>query len=294
MLYEYAVDPNLLSEFSNCHLIFANFELERGKLIAAVPRDWKHEASEAIKRMERGPIERKKLQVKLEAFRGVCPNRPWIPHEWDKQNETWLEHVKSSQGYQPFAAILTSETSDAKVKTYKLDDLLIEPPDVWNAVTSCDVPRKAKEIIDELMPLLRISKDITLIDPYLDPGKPYYRRVLRELMKRLWECNFKNGVRKLTLHLSNHLDNGYLKSELQKLIEDFPGEYKFVCRISSKDNMHDRFALTDIGGISLTIGFDEAREGRPQSVFMQLLDYSKCKKLRSEYDKYEQEFQITN
>jgi hypothetical protein len=132
MLYEYAIDPSLLSDINNCRTIFDNFKPERGKLIADVPRKWQQEAFNAINGIPLGqcqPVLKKTLKNNLARLlkEALCGNRQCS--QWDRQAETWLRHALSVQGSHSFAAILANETLHEPARTYALAELFIDAPD---------------------------------------------------------------------------------------------------------------------------------------------------------------------
>ena len=173
MLYEYAVDPSLLADVHHCRTIFDNFKPERGKLIADVPRKWQREALNAINGIPHThcqPVMKKTLKVNLDRLLkdALCGNRH--PPQWDRKTESWLAHALAAQGSQPYAAILAADTAHEPVCTYALGDLFLSAPACWNASTEIEVPRTAQDIVEALMPLFRLSKQIMLIDRHLYPG----------------------------------------------------------------------------------------------------------------------------
>ena len=281
MLYEYAVDPSLLSDIHHCRTIFDNFKPERGKLIADVPRKWQQEAFRAINRMpseQCRPVMRKTLKGHLDRLmkEALCSNRQ--TPQWDRKVESWLAHALAAQGAQPYAAILAADTSREPVCTYALGDLFLSAPECWNALTEIAVPRTAQDIVEALMPLFRISKQIMLIDRHLYPGEVRARRVLREIIRRVPEYNFGRGVSKITLHVSDHRQD-MQSSMVQHLLPHLPRGLEVACCAWPKATEHDRFAVTDVGGIQLGAGFDERTHDGTQQVLMSLIDNQQRRRL---------------
>lgn len=281
MLYEYALDPSLLSDFDNCRTIFESFKPERGKLIADVPRKWQQEAFKAINGMAHDqcqPVMKKTLKNGLKRLteEALCSNRECPP--WDRQKETWLSHALAAQDAHPFAAILAAATSPEPVGTYALAQLFLDAPECWKAPTEMSIPRSAKNIVDALMPLFTISKQITLIDRHMYPGSPSHLRVLKEIVGRMHECNFGRGVPRITLHVSDHRRD--MQSSLeQHLLPYLPSDFEFVSCAWPQAIEHDRFAVTDVGGIRLGEGFDERRHDGTRDVALSLIGDSTRKHL---------------
>lgn len=286
MLYEYAVDPSLLSDIHNCRTIFDNFRPERGKLIADVPRKWQREAFQAVNGIpatQCRPVMRKTLKKNLERLLkdALCANRH-MPY-WDRSKQTWLEHVLASQGCHSYAAVISAYKTQQPVPTYALPELFLNAPDCWNASSQASVARNAKAIVDALMPLFRISREFTLIDMHLYPGSKRYRVVIAEILRRTTEFNFGRGANKITLHVSDHRRD--MQSSLeQHHFNDMPAGLTLDCFAWPKSIEHDRFALTDLGGVQLGQGFDECLSpDGPNDVLMSLLTSIQRKRLIAKF-----------
>ena len=151
-------------------------------------------------------------------------------------------------------------------------------PDCWNAKTEDTIPRKAKDIVDNLMPLFRLSKQIVLVDMHLYPGDISSKRVLQELLRRVSEFNYGKGVKRITVHSSDRRKDMQDSLELH-LSRYLPSGFILEYRLWPESMEHDRFAVTDIGGIQLGHGFDEFRPGRAEKVFISLIGYEKRRSL---------------
>lgn len=286
MLYEYAIDPSLLADINNCQTIFFNFKPEKGKVIADVPRKWHQEAFQAINGMPHDqcpPVMKKTLKSNLLKLlnESLCRNRE--DPNWNRNNENWLQLVTRVNKSYPFAALLKSQALTEPVRTYAISRLLLDAPECWSAPTQCNVPRKASEIIDSLMPLLKLSKSIQLIDMHLYPGDPRSKRVLIELLRRAPEFNFGEGVKKILIHSSDHRKD--LQTSLEQHIAPYlPNNLEVQYRLWPDSIEHDRFVISDVGGLFLGHGFDECRkDDDAQEVFISLISLQKCRSLLSKF-----------
>ena len=207
MLYEYALDPLLLADIKNCQSIFDNFRPERGKLVSDVPRKWIREAFQAIQSIppdQCKPVMRQTIKVHLKKMldHGLCTNRRSI--DWCRTHDTWLQYVASHNSNYPFAAVIGEDSVEDPVKSYSLQQLFMNAPECWNEPTQIYVRRQAKDIVDALMPIFCISKQIYLIDRHIYPNERKYNNVLLEIIKRSGQYNFGNGINKITLYSMDH------------------------------------------------------------------------------------------
>lgn len=285
MLYEYAIDPSSLADVGNCQTIFLNFMPEKGRIVAEVPRKWDHEAWQAIKSIPHEqckPVLKKTLQNHLNKLVKDSLSRNRSNIDWDRNNEKWIKLAERINTTFPFAALFSTTALVDPVRTYALSQLLFDAPASWNAPTECSVLRKASDIVETLMPLLKISKSIQLIDMHLYPGDVRSKNVLIELLRRAPEFNFGQGVKKILIHSSDHrLD---LQSSLKQHIEQhLPAGLELEYKLWPKTIEHDRFAITDVGGFILGHGFDECKNGDVQEVFISLIGSQKCRSLRTKF-----------
>jgi hypothetical protein len=286
MLYEFAVNPELLADINHCQTIFFNFKPEKGKVIADVPRNWQQEAFQAINGIPHdkcAPVMKKTLKENLKKFlsESLCRNRQ--DPNWDRNIEDWLKLVIRVNESCPFSAVLNSESLSEPIRTYSISRLVFDAPECWNAPTECDLPRKARDIINSLIPLLKLSKSIQLIDMHLYPGDPRSKRVLIELLRRVSEFNFGQGVKKIIIHSSDHRKD--LQTSLEQHIAPYlPVNFELQYRLWPDSIEHDRFLITDIGGLFLGHGFDEHRNNDDaEEVFISLISKQKCRRLLSKF-----------
>lgn len=273
MLYEYAVDPSLLGDVNNCRTVFDSFRAHNGRLIADVPRQWVRDAFLAIQRIpesECHPVMRKTIKVHLKKLlqQSLCANRPI--QDWNRSAETWLRYVATSGAKYPYAGVIADAATEVPIKAYSVKDLFMTAPESWNAPTQIYVARDAVSIVDALMPLLRISKTVMLIDRHIYPGEPRALRVLKEIIARAHQYSYERGIRKVIIHSSDHRQDWQSSLERHVLPILSPG-MELEAFLWPKNTEHDRFLVTDVGGISLGEGFDERTRDGTATVLLGLL-----------------------
>lgn len=281
MLYEYALDPTLLGDVNNCRTVFDNFRMHQGRLIADVPRQWVRDAFYAIQNMpshQCQPVMRKTIKENLRKLldQSLCVNRPRL--EWNRSSESWVAHVAAHNASFPFSGIITNDAMTDPVVTYSISELFIKSPPSWEAKIQDRVERDAKCIVDQLMPLLSISKSIILIDRHLYPGTPRSLRVLREIIARSPQYNYGRGIKKLTIHSSDHRQDWQTSLE-QHVLPLLPAGLEVECRLWPKNTEHDRFVVTDVGGINLGEGLDERTPDGTDKVLLGLVTHETWKGL---------------
>lgn len=263
MLYEYAVDPEITRrDFTALQHLFGLFGLDRGRYISQLPkRDWlrmAYLATEGRPELERARIEillKRAKASKLFAY-GRCydANLPWLPN-------THAAHM-----VRPFQAIIASDPDPAVPAHVELD-VVDEDHELLACSHTCRVPRTAANLAEKLAPLALIGKRLALIDPFLDLRNTRgqdFRAIIRELLSALAAAG-REAVT-LELHWRSHDSRPpealVLKNARTWCVGIIPNGFKlelyeWVEREGGED-FHDRFFLTEAGGIMSGAGFEDA------------------------------------
>ncbi|QEP41869.1 hypothetical protein D5085_01115 [Ectothiorhodospiraceae bacterium BW-2] len=266
MIKEYAIDPELLSNWQNFRYLTEQFGISKGKLIAEYPKRWRKLVYDALthcKTMEKKRIEERltlmsKRRDKLSAR--LCPC------QWQDEI-SWLENAIHEHALHPFDAII-SETNPDQLPFVLINETLDEEEPLWQSSTMIEIKRDAALIAKTLSPLLHRSQTLTLIDPHFSPFSERWYRPLIELTTT-WHQGIiakKNQNVALIFHLlgdnpkrSKPDRNGFYQG-CQNFVEQLPPNISIhFYRWSETDwsnNIHDRFILTDRGGVQFSIGLD--------------------------------------
>jgi hypothetical protein len=151
---------------------------------------------------------------------------------------------------------------------------------------SLDLPPTAEEPItarkDEFLrvsdTLLRISKEIWIVDPYLDPTQRRVGTVLEVLFKRIGQVAAASSPRRVTCiaramtvldDRGNSADD--IIASMKQLTAAFGSgdvefHYVLVNDRQSRDTLHDRFLFSVMGGIKSSHGFQELSGGRKVNI----------------------------
>lgn len=261
MLYEYAVDPEITRrEVAELKHLFSLFGLDRGRYISLFPKkQWFSEAYKAAASQE--PVAKKRIEellVRAKASKAFASGRVPDPAL------NWMGNTRASHVERPFQAIVSDET-DPTVPAIIDFNLVDEAHALFECDQTCRVERTEKALVSALLPMALIGKRLALIDPFLDlrnPGGQDFRSLIARLLTELAAIGKANVV--LELHWRSHdrrppeafvLANAGAWSE--GLI---PPGFKLMLHEwgerAGGEDFHDRFFLTDAGGISAGAGFE--------------------------------------
>ncbi len=273
---EYAIDPTSLTSIVSLRALFDYFEDNPSRLIADLPAKWQREVSVVINGLKDDGVRvvhRKTLKNKLQKLqRNVCKNRAIAT--WSRE-ENWLSRIEKEHARNPFDGILSSHSPENhESPVYALDNLLFDAPTFWSEPNQAHVKRTAAEIIGLSRSLLRVSKIVMLVDPYFSFSGAHwhdYRPLLEELFKINDQINFGLGMSRLEIH--NSVKNTNSGGDLRSKVGPFKPQGLTVQRKTwAGEDMHDRFILTDVGGITFGRGLSEFIHSPDEDVLVSLLE----------------------
>ncbi len=264
MFYEYAVDPALIDDASVFDFLCEALGRDKGRLLADYPKNrWFSDAHHRIKALRLKDRQHKQcieyLQFLKKQARLKDRGRRW------SDKDSWLENATERQGDTPFAAILTTPENQAE------PDRLCRGPKLhsherWSALNSQRVPRTAEEIVAALMPTLRLARHALLVEPYFTATDARFTDVIKTLAEQLRQEQVNTTLTLITGgDHSVERNNDHLANECRELLPQvLPAGFNLSIEFKHQafmKTLHDRFLLTDIGGIELGGGFDCRTDG---------------------------------
>lgn len=276
MFYEFALDPSVLNDVSRCRTFFESFD-RSSRLIADAPKNWIRDAFDAINQIPHdqcGPNFKKNLKEKLRKLlnRNLLKNRH---SQTNSESLPWNQFAAIEHKSYPFSAILGLNAESDPVRIFDFENILFEPPECWQAPTQKHVERNASAIVDVMESLLCVSKSIHLVDPHFTFTMPAWERfgpILKEIISRSDSYNFGKGIKSISIHTSDKFGN--MSNELRTVTQRWlPEGIEIKVSHWAKATMHDRFLLTDVGGLNYGHGLDESGDQNSQTVLVTVLDH---------------------
>ena len=270
MICEYALEPELVATWHQREL-FRHF-IERfgfrdedgsatGRVVTQYPSKWRRQVWEAFETnfgQSAREDERERVTELLKQL--TIPEVRRSNTEFDKQC-TWLENAEEENTRHPFHAILAYNPSD-NLQIVCGEDVLpeMDPPPLWSVPREIPVQRTAASMATHLEPMLRCATRIFFVDPHFRPSEPRFRNPLEQFLKII--CD---GSRDVTLeyHTGDTISQDTLKKHCQHYLPRIiPLDFTLTVRRWKERNigeeLHDRYILTDIGGVEIPRGLDES------------------------------------
>lgn len=285
MLSEYAVDPAAIgADWRTFKDLIDRFGADKGRLISRLPAKWEKKVIQAAKDACVPEIRMASIVERLNhsKHKVVDFNRAF-DHEAD-----WINNVLREHGTRPFKAIICGAGKAACAETMEPDDCSDAHP-LFRATTSGDVIRTADQIADALHTMTSVSKEVDIVDPYFDlrPTKGNYLATLVSLLARL--AGAPGKAKAIRVHFRDHNTRPSAEilardgsAQLKGLLP--PGYRIELYAWSEKhggEDFHDRYVLTDLGGIMIGAGL--SADGPEESAAFTLLNFEHAQGLRSRF-----------
>ena len=271
MICEYALEPELVATWHQRELF--RYFIERfgfrdedgsatGRVVTQYPSKWKKQVWEAFEtNFGRSAREDEKERVTELLKQLTIPEVRRSNTEFDSQC-TWLENAENTRP--PFHAILAQNNPRKNLQVMSENDVLGKnPPSLWSVPREIPVKRTAASIATHLEPMLRCATRILFIDPHFRARPSRWQEPLRRFLKII--CDGSREV-SLEYHVSACYSkappwNKFLDECKQELPCLIPRNFALTVRRWTDwdvdEELHDRYILTDIGGVAIPKGLSE-------------------------------------
>ncbi|HAM50980.1 MAG TPA: hypothetical protein DCP92_09945 [Nitrospiraceae bacterium] len=265
MLFEFALDPGILSNFHSVRYFLEKFGVHRGRLIARFPRKWKKMVYEACAACR--DVERKKIEESL-----INADVKFVSSSRDYDgNLSWLNNAEDQHTLKPFRAIITDSNPRA-IDAVLIADELTEVTPLWNVPREIVVPRRATDLARHMRPLLQISSEILFVDPHFNPNERRYQETLKHFVQAIGK---NDEVLRIEYHLSAEYERAPSTDFFQRacrlqitclLPVGMRIKFKRWRQIEGGETLHPRYILTDKGGVRVEHGLDEGEDGETTDI----------------------------
>lgn len=266
MLLEYSMDPEIFESVEQFQRIIEACGICEGRYITNLPlRRWEEVVFKWLRAKDPNRVRRaEELLTQCKRRNGLIPSRVSKCPDWI---EATLEQHKS----QPFKAVIT-ESESFPVRT-SINELSVDT-NPWKSKRGDRIPIDAVSIGNIAAPLLRISEEIILLDPYFDPKKARYHESLAQLVKHSihdgkkperFECHCKVNLSQVKQSPSDTTDAWSYRFDKDcrtRLPEQLPSGFKMKIvlwdEIPGKEIMHARYVMTELAALNFEHGLDDS------------------------------------
>ncbi len=277
MLYEYAIDPIAMVEIArdrrDFRLFLRSFEVGNPRVVSNFPKfsRLKKQIESHADSVGLEGIDSTRLDELLSFLRQL----PKVVRPSDADGDSWVDKVRSEGGRVAFDTVFVSDKALLEPwPSVSIDDCYQGNCPFWDFNDRVVVSKTASAIASAIANMLRLSTRIYIIDPYLGTQKDKWSTFISVLEKAV-SGRVADDL-EVTVYLAP-CKGITTPSEMKKHFEKTAAEQfssikrmQFIGLKEKRDGeqFHNRYILTDIGGISLGAGFEDGGPSETDDLFL--------------------------
>jgi hypothetical protein len=168
----------------------------------------------------------------------------------------------------PFSAVMTRKNPSARPEILCEDALEATPCPGWENPHGITVNRKASDMAAAVQQMLACCRWVRFIDPYISMGKWRHKQSLSSFFMILGGERPVGQVERIEFHTKgNGATTVFLKNFYEEIIPVglTVTLFRWLER-PSEEKLHNRYILTDLGGVSFHHGLDAGEDGEIDDV----------------------------
>lgn len=269
MIYEYAIEPELVVAWGKDRADYRYFSLQFGlgtpRMMAEFPKfkNWRKQFAQAAASADQ-TNELPRITALFNLLQESLVRRNGIYNG----TLSWLENTESENARREFQAILamSNPRNHAKVLTASK----VETSPLWQVDKQSYCPRQAKDMAQLIAILLSNCSEVHFIDPHFGPDNARWRRPLEAFLDVIASNRAcRPCMEKIMFHTSGEegkVDFATFKKACKdQLPRKVPAGLRLVMQRWKQrgrgEKLHERYVLTDIGGIKVGPGLDDGKQG---------------------------------
>lgn len=256
MIKEFALDPRTIASWQDARYLLEKFGFSNGRLICRLPKEkeskklWEQMVLESIVK----PTDRSRVFSKLKSIKRTHFIERNSSYDDSKD---WLYNAQCEHLKAEFQAIISTENPSKDDYIIVYDDEFDEEHIKFRTDTSKSINRVAIDMALSISGLLKLSKKIIFVDPKFCNLEPRHTRPFIEFMNAIYSRNNVLPILNIEYHMEERRDAQFDKDIQTKICSNFPQSYKFDLIMWPQKVLHNRYVLTNLGGVEFGIGLDE-------------------------------------
>lgn len=203
-----------------------------------------------------GPMEKKRIEVGLTRLQEALYPRH---HEWNPERK-WVDNALEEHRQRPFCAIITDNACGKSPEVIREEDLDEEDEPRWKAEVQRRIERTAADMAACADTLLRNAKQILLVDPYFNPQAQRFRRPFGAFLRAAANREPGIPIERIEVHTGDSAagTKAFFDGECKKYLpRHIPSGLKVRVVRWDQGYLHNRYVLTERGGLKFGTGLDD-------------------------------------
>lgn len=271
MVYGYALEPELVATWGNradYRYFYDKFGLGQPRMMVEFPKlkNWRRQVLQAATGI--GDMEQQKVTAMISMLTEKMISRT-LQAEYDG-TRTWLENAEQEHASKPFHAMVARENPRNHAAVMRGSSLGDQPDLRWDIERNRVISRTAADMADAVSALLRNSCKVIFIDPHFGPENGRHKRPLKAFLSAL-QTNRGCTITTVEVLTANRAPLDFFSDTCnQRMPRIIPAcmvvNFVKLAELPNGEKLHNRYILTDIGGVTFNVGLDEGEVGQTDDV----------------------------
>jgi hypothetical protein len=228
--------------------------------------DWKNNIYAAASKLDFSHKDWKRLE---ELFRIFAEHRCRRTSSVYNDVLSWLENAEQEHARWQFRAIIATDNPRRHRAVVLSEDIGLPKASLWTCDAGVMPPRSPEGLAKALSAMLINSRQLHLVDPHFGPENSRHRRVLEALMDVLATHALAPEV---WMHCSAKSDLAFFEQEASNMAMRLPSgctiEFTRLRQRPGGEKLHNRYVLTNLGGVFLGVGLDAGDAGESDDLML--------------------------
>lgn len=274
MIYEYALEPELVATWTDrttFRYYMSSFEFGHGRAVSRYPKHWARLVWQSFSN-DCDIAQLRLTELLKHLSQQMVRRRDFV---WIADSKCWLENAQDEHTRCAFRAIIARTNPKNHADVLTENDLDPGKSQLWAVSNSLVVERRAAQMADAVASLLRCSSKVIFVDPHFRPQEPRFQKPLAAFLQRFIDRPPTGLPESIELHASTKYEcsEDFFRDQCTvKFCRSIPkGMRVLVRRLSEKpdgEKLHNRYILTNLGGVTFGTGLDEGEEGQSDDISM--------------------------
>jgi hypothetical protein len=268
MIHAYAIEPLVVvawSERRAYRFVWDKFGIGTPRVLLDLPVAWEADVMTAAAGERLSELRMKRLDELLLTLRKGKVHRPRQAY---KDAASWLENAEVEYRRLPFAAIIAM-ANPRRHSAVIVETDLGDPKDPrWAVPTAATPPRTAPALAGAVTAMLANCAELHIVDPHFGPETRRHVAVLKALLRVA--ASSSGAAFKVTVHCSDKSTLSFFETSAASMSRWLPHgvtvSFKRWEQRPGGEKFHNRYLLTDIGGVTFGVGLDEGKVTQTEDI----------------------------
>ena len=259
MIHAFALEPDIVATWGKLEefrFIHDKFGLGTARVLLELPAfsKWKKAVYNAATRLGLSQEDMKRIE---ELFRLFGEHKHRRADSVYDGVLSWLENAEREYARRPFAGIVATNNA-RNHEAVLISEQLVATNPRWSCERGASPSRTPEALALALSAMLTNCRQLHLVDPHFGPENARHRKVLEALIAVVADNGLVLDV--VRIHCSEKSQLAFFEQEAGKMAPRLPNgiaiEFVRWRQKAGGDRLHNRYVLTDVGGVSLGVGLD--------------------------------------